>query len=306
MKKYTSILAAAACGLCLLAIPGREILAASESTYFETIVVIEEETDAVSLHSETDENSKTVGQISFGEIWELQGEIRVTNSEGTSLWYRVVGEDEEGYVPAESVLTGSAAEEYLLEEDLLYAAALDENPAAVYLEADDSGVIVYQLQEGDSCLVTAVEGEYAVIEAENDFTGYARLDELSLTMEEPVVRTRESLVATALQYVGNPYVWGGTSLTEGVDCSGFTMKIYEKYGISLPHSSAAQSKMGTKVSSSDLEPGDLIFYGSGKTVNHVAIYIGDGKVVHAATEKTGIRISDWDYKTPITIRRLLE
>ncbi|MCD8124043.1 MAG: C40 family peptidase, partial [Lachnospiraceae bacterium] len=176
----------------------------------------------------------------------------------------------------------------------------------VYLEDDDSGLIVYQLQEGDYCLVTAVEGEYAVIEAENDFTGYARLDELSLTMEEPVVRTRESLVATALQYVGNPYVWGGTSLTEGVDCSGFTMKIYEKYGISLPHSSAAQSKMGTKVSSSDLEPGDLIFYGSGKTVNHVAIYIGDGKVVHAASEKTGIRISDWDYKTPITIRRLLE
>ncbi len=306
MKKHIYILAAAACGLCLMMVPGRKVIAASDSTYFETIVVVDEEKESVSLYSEDDATGKVIGKISFGEIWNLQGEVKVTNSEGSELWYHVEREGEEACVPAESVLTGSEAEEYLLTEELLYAAAQDEEPAAVYLEADDSGVIVYQLQEEDSCLVTAVVGEYAAIEAENDFTGYVRLDDLTLSLEKPVVRTREELVATALQYVGNPYVWGGTSLTEGVDCSGFTMKIYEKFGISLPHSSSAQSRMGRKVSSADLAPGDLIFYGSGSTVNHVAIYIGDGKIVHAASAKSGIRVSSWNYKKPITIRRLLE
>lgn len=285
MNRHKYMLAAAVCGLGLLALPGREVLAAPGSTYFEKIAVVEEETGTVPVYSETDENSETVGPLSFGEIWELREEVKVTNAEGVSLWYYVVLDEEEGYVPAESVLTGSEAEAYLLEEELLYAAALDEEPAAVYLEADDSGVIVYQLQADDTCLVTAVEGDYAVIEAYNDFSGYVRLDALSLSMQDPVVRTREDLVATALQYVGNPYVWGGTSLTNGIDCSGFTMRIYEMFGISLPHSSKAQSKMGRKVSASELEPGDLIFYGSGGAVDHVAIYIGDGRIVHAASKK---------------------
>ncbi len=104
--------------------------------------------------------------------------------------------------------------------------------------------------------------------------------------------TRASLVNNALQYVGNPYVWGGTSLTNGADCSGFVMSIYAQYGISLPHSSAMQSQYGTRVNASQAQPGDLIFYNYGGSISHVAIYIGNGKIVHASDERTGIKVSN--------------
>ena len=110
----------------------------------------------------------------------------------------------------------------------------------------------------------------------------------------------------ALQFVGNRYVWGGTSLTNGVDCSGFTMRVMEKFGVSLPHYSGSQAKMGKAVTSGNMRPGDLIFYaGSGGQVNHVAIYIGNGQVVHAASRKSGIKISTWNYRSPVAIRNVL-
>ena len=117
---------------------------------------------------------------------------------------------------------------------------------------------------------------------------------------------RSQLVNYALQFVGNRYVWGGTSLTNGVDCSGFTMRVMEKFGVSLPHYSGSQAKMGKAVTSGNMRPGDLIFYaGSGGQVNHVAIYIGNGQVVHAASRKSGIKISTWNYRSPVAIRNVL-
>ncbi len=118
------------------------------------------------------------------------------------------------------------------------------------------------------------------------------------------LRTR--IVNYALQFVGNPYVWGGTSLTNGVDCSGFTMQVMRNFGISLPHYSGSQARMGKAVSSSEMRPGDLIFYAnSSGTVNHVAMYIGNGQIVHAASRRSGIKISTWNYRTPKTIRNML-
>lgn len=84
---------------------------------------------------------------------------------------------------------------------------------------------------------------------------------------------RVSLVSYATQFVGNPYVWGGTSLTRGADCSGFVMSVFANYGISLPHSSRAQANCGTKISASDAQPEIFFFYGNGSSINHVAIYI---------------------------------
>lgn len=110
--------------------------------------------------------------------------------------------------------------------------------------------------------------------------------------------TRKEVVNYALQFVGNPYVYGGSSLTKGTDCSGFTMSVYKHFGVSLPHNSASQSKCGKKVNVSDVQPGDLIFYGSGSGISHVALYIGNGQVVHASSKKTGIKISKYNYKTP--------
>ena len=98
---------------------------------------------------------------------------------------------------------------------------------------------------------------------------------------------------------------GGTSLTNGADCSGFTLAVYRNYGISLPHSSRAQANCGTKISVSEVQPGDLIFYGSGKSINHVAMYIGNGQVVHASNSRTGIIISNMYYRSPVSAARII-
>lgn len=121
------------------------------------------------------------------------------------------------------------------------------------------------------------------------------------------VSSRRAEIANyAVQFVGNPYVWGGTSLTNGADCSGFTMSVMKKFGVSLPHSSAAQAGCGKSISSSQMRPGDLVFYaGSGGGINHVALYIGNGQVCHASSAKTGIKISTWNYRTPAKIVNVL-
>ena len=123
---------------------------------------------------------------------------------------------------------------------------------------------------------------------------------------EGVSDVRVDLVEYAKQFVGNPYVWGGTSLTKGADCSGFVLSIFKKYGFDLPHSSGGQSKYGTAVTVDEMKPGDLVFYANSKgNINHVAIYIGNGQVVHASTKATGIKISDYNYRTPYKIKSLL-
>lgn len=109
-----------------------------------------------------------------------------------------------------------------------------------------------------------------------------------------------SVAEYALQFVGNPYVYGGTSLTEGADCSGFVMSVYANFGVSLPHSSSADRKQGYAVEGLDnAQPGDLICYSG-----HVALYIGDNQIVHASTKKTGIIVSRADYKKILAIRRI--
>lgn len=104
----------------------------------------------------------------------------------------------------------------------------------------------------------------------------------------------------ACKFIGNPYVAGGTSLTNGADCSGFVMAVYQAFGISLPRSSYAQAGVGTAVSYSEAKPGDIIYYGG-----HVGIYIGNGQIVHASTERTGIKITSATYRSIITVRRVV-
>ena len=114
-----------------------------------------------------------------------------------------------------------------------------------------------------------------------------------------------SIASYATKFVGNPYVWGGSSLTNGADCSGFTMAVYAQFGYSLPHSSGAQAGCGRSVSFSNLQPGDLIFYRNGGSIGHVAMYIGGGRVVHASNKKDGIKISNYRYRTPACARRII-
>ena len=104
----------------------------------------------------------------------------------------------------------------------------------------------------------------------------------------------------ACQYIGNPYVAGGTSLTNGADCSGFTYRVYSDFGYRLPRTSTEQRSAGTGVNYSDAQPGDLICYSG-----HVALYIGGGKIVHASTQKTGIKVGNAEYRTILAVRRII-
>ena len=149
--------------------------------------------------------------------------------------------------------------------------------------------------------------------------GYVSADYIEINTELPTAMTmtevrygqgvsdvRVDLVSYACQFVGNPYVWGGASLTRGADCSGFVMSVFANYGVSLPHSSGSQAGCGTSISASEAQPGDLFFYGNGSRINHVAIYIGNGQVVHASSPRTGIKISGACYRNPVKVVRVLQ
>lgn len=117
---------------------------------------------------------------------------------------------------------------------------------------------------------------------------------------------RQQVVNYALQFVGGRYKYGGTDPHTGVDCSGFTRYVMlHGAGIQLERSSTGQSRQGVQVGADQMQPGDLLFYGSGSRINHVAMYIGNGQVVHASTERTGITVSNWDYRTPVRIMNVM-
>lgn len=165
------------------------------------------------------------------------------------------------------------------------------------VEIMDNGWVKFLLDDEEAY----VSGDY--VDVEERLEKAVTLTELMYG--QGVSNVRVDLVQYAKQFVGNPYVWGGTSLTKGADCSGFTLSIYKKYGVSLPHHAASQAQMGTKVDYNSAQPGDLVFYAKNGRINHVAIYIGNGQVIHASSPKTGIKISSWNYRTPAGIRRYL-
>lgn len=151
----------------------------------------------------------------------------------------------------------------------------------------------------------------AVAEADSDEeeAAEAEADEAETELEATIEvenDLRSEIVTYALQFVGNRYKYGGTNPNTGVDCSGFTSYVMRHAAeVELPHSSGGQSRMGRQVSSSEMRPGDIICYGSGKRINHVALYIGNGQIVHASTERTGIKVSRWNYRTPVRIVNVL-
>jgi len=155
----------------------------------------------------------------------------------------------------------------------------------------------------------SIDGEEAYVSAE--FVEVTDSLKTAITLAEllygeGVSDVRVDICEYAKQFLGNPYVWGGSSLTNGCDCSGFTMALYAHYGIKIPHSSSAQANSGVAITASELQPGDLIFYKKGGVINHVTMYIGGGKVINASTESTGIRLSDYSYRTPYCFRSILQ
>ena len=144
--------------------------------------------------------------------------------------------------------------------------------------------------------------DYSNDYVEEDYEEYEQEEEVTYS-ETTSSSDGSYIVDYAKQYVGNPYVYGGNSLTNGVDCSGFTQQVFGDNGISLARTAADQSQGGQNVSMDDLQAGDLLFYDNGGYVGHVAIYCGDGTVVHASNEETGITISDANYRIPVSAKR---
>ena len=140
--------------------------------------------------------------------------------------------------------------------------------------------------------------QQALAEAEAAETAAAEAEAAA----ESAASARQNLVNYALQFVGRPYRAGGNDPHTGADCSGFVKYVMQNgAGISMNRSSGSQAAQGRAISSSQMQPGDLLFYGGGSGINHVAMYIGDGQIVHASTYKTGIKISNWNYRSPVKI-----
>ena len=160
----------------------------------------------------------------------------------------------------------------------------------------------------DNWICITVDNEYAFVAKEYITEQYSlkravKVSTLSANSSDGVSSSQVSIAEYAKQFLGNRYVWGGASLTGGTDCSGFTMSLYAKYGHSLPHNAAAQASVTRSVSSP--QPGDLFFYSNGSRINHVAMYIGNGLVIHASNPSDGIKISNAYYRHPVKIGRVM-
>ena len=234
-------------------------------------------------------------------------------------WAHIQSGEVEGYVSMDYLLTGPDAR--VKANEIVHTVVVVNGDGLNVREAPNTeSAVLTQVASGeemdyletlDGWIKVAVDADEAYVSA--DYVTVTEKLDTAITMTEllygqGVSDVRVDLVEYAKQFVGNRYVWGGTSLTKGADCSGFVLSVFKKYGISLPHHAASQAGYGTKISASELQPGDLVFYGNSRgSINHVAIYIGGGQVVHASNERSGIKISNYTYRTTVKDgRRLLE
>ena len=222
------------------------------------------------VRSEPTKESEYVGKLYPGYAAKITGPV--------GEWTAVESGDVTGYVKTEYILTGAEAQTYA--ENLVTEAQ----------------------QEGKE---EAEAFTYAVSRKSEEAQMTQEVQENIQQMETTEVSAQpasngQAIVDYACQFIGNPYVWGGTSLTDGADCSGFVWRVYKDFGYSVPRTSYSFRSYGSEVSYSEAQPGDVICY-----AGHVALYIGNGQIVHASTQRTGIKITNATYKEMLTIRRIV-
>ena len=240
--------------------------------------------------------------------------------EDTNGWYKISSGGITGYVKSDYILTGDEAKQAAMNHAELMAIVHADRLNA-RTEPSTDAKIWTQISENERYHVAEQLDGWVKIEFDESGEGdgddeisaayvssefvevrYALSEAIKFSPTEESASLRSRIVNYAMKFLGNPYVWGGTSLTKGADCSGFTMSVMKNFGISLPHYSGSQAKSGKRIKSSEMRPGDLVFYGNSRgKINHVAMYIGNGQVINAASRRSGIKISTWNYRTPICI-----
>ena len=209
--------------------------------------------------------------------------------------YSVVSEGEE-FVIRENNLTTEFVEK-VIKKQKISKEAIERAGGMDAINADLANWVCVTVDDDYAFVAKEfVEEQYSLKRA-------VKVGTVSASSSDGVSEGQASIVEYAKQFLGNRYVWGGASLTHGTDCSGFTMSLYAKYGHSLPHNAAAQAGVTRKVSSP--KPGDLFFYSNGSRINHVAMYIGSGLVIHASNPSDGIKISNAYYRHPVKIGRVM-
>lgn len=239
-------------------------------------------------------------------------------------WAKIKSGDVKGYVKAEYLLTGVDALNKVKEYGNLVI-VVDCDALRVREKASTDSRILTNIFKGEELIVLSQTDEWVKVEI-NNYTGYVAKDYVDFSFSLPTAdaienktssgsgsggnggnsSVRGSIVSTASKYLGNRYVYGGNSLTNGIDCSGFTQQIFAKYGYRLPRTSRAQANCGTSISASKAKAGDLVFYGTSSGINHVAICIGGGKIIHASNPRSGIKISNMYYTTPKKVVRIIK
>ena len=266
----------------------------------------------LNVREEPSENGKIIAKMPS----KAAGNILETTDNG---WYKIQSGKITGYVKSDYILTGQPAKDEALKVAELMAIVNTDMLNARSEPSTDSKIWT-QISNNEKYPVLKQIDGWVEIELEEDSNAYVASDYVDVRYALPeaikfspleekanaAASLRTQIVNYALQFLGNPYVWGGTSLTKGADCSGFTLSVFGHFGISLPHYSGSQANMGKAVKSSEMRPGDLVFYANSKgTINHVGIYIGNGQIVTAASRRSGIKISTWNYRTPVRIRNIL-
>lgn len=233
-------------------------------------------TDGVNVRTEPNTNSSIYTQISNSE--------RFLVADQQDGWVKIEIDDQDAYLSSDYVDV-----KYGLEEAIKYTPVVE---VADNSSKNDSKSNSKNNTENNSS-------------SKNNGKKNSANDGAAGSKSGSVSSKRAQIANYAVQFVGNRYVYGGTSLTNGTDCSGFTMSVMAKFGVSLPHNSGAQSGSGKSITSSQMRPGDLVFYSGSGGINHVALYIGNGQVCHASNARSGIKISTWNYRTPAKIVNVL-
>lgn len=271
-------------------------------------------TPYLNIRSKASTSGTVVGRLYRGSV------CTVTSIEGK--WANITSGKIKGYVSTDYIKTGKEAED-LYDTYVDRIAKVNTSKLRVREKASTSSKILGTVSKNTILTVKAVSKKWVKVTYKSK-TAYVAKEYVKLSYKFQYAKALESktasttssktssntslalrLVDYAKQFLGNKYKYGGTSLTKGTDCSGYTQGVFKKFGISLPRTSRQQATVGKKVTSSNLKAGDLVFYGANGTINHVAIYIGNSKVIHASNVKEGIKISKYNYRTIYTARRVL-